>query len=129
MRGTWQTTGGNGGSGVLVLVLIVTAAAVLGSGAAAAIASALEVILIVAGVVIALAIAGGIGLLVYRARSTLPTAAITARPVSQLPPGRRPSLASDHKTALGPPGNEVHLHLNVSPDQLAAIVEHYTQEN
>ena len=129
MRGTWQTTSGGDSGGVLVLVLIIAAAAVLVSGAAAAIASALEAVLITASVVIALVVAGGIGLLVYRARSEPPRTAITARAVSQLAPETHPQLEETSKPALGPSRNEVHLHLNVSPDQLAAIVRHYTEEN
>jgi hypothetical protein len=32
-------------------------------------------------------------------------------------------LEESHKPAIGP-GREIHLHLNVSPDQLAAIMRH-----
>jgi len=34
-------------------------------------------------------------------------------------------LESSHKPVIGP-NREIHLHLNVAPDQLAAILRHYT---
>ena len=37
-------------------------------------------------------------------------------------------MSSEHKTAIEPP-REIHLHLNVSPDQLAAIMRHYSEGN
>jgi hypothetical protein len=39
-------------------------------------------------------------------------------------------LEESHKPALEPreAAREVHLHLNVAPDQLAAIMRHYTGE-
>ena len=125
MRGTWQTTS-SGPSGGLVLVPIIIVAALAGSGAASAIASTLVTILIIIGAVIALAVAGGIAWLIWRARSGRPVAPIPARPVSPLPPISRPQLEEPSKPAAGP-AREVHLHLNVSPDQLAAIVRHYTE--
>jgi hypothetical protein len=36
-------------------------------------------------------------------------------------------LESSRKPGIGP-AREVHLHLNVSPDQLAAILRHHTGE-
>jgi hypothetical protein len=122
MRGTWKTEGG----GLIVAIIIVLIIA--GSGAASAITSALVTVLIIIGSVIVLAVAGGIGVLVYRARSDRPGQAIAARPVYQLPPETRPQLSEPSKPAIGP-GREVHLHLNVSPEQLAAIVRHYTEED
>ena len=126
--GTWQTTGG-GGRGGLVLVLIV-AAAVLGSGAASAIASALVTILIIVAVVIVLAIAAGVAWLVYRARQVVNVRPpdINARPAYQLAAEVRPHLEASGRPAIGP-AREVHLHLNVTPDQLAAIVRHHTEED
>lgn len=121
--GTWQTTGGGG------MVLAVIAAAVLiGSGAASAIASALVTVLIITASVVTAAVLGGIAWLVYRTRSERPGRPVTARPVYQLPPEVRPHLEESHKPAIEPP-REVHLHLNVTPDQLAAIMRHYTREN
>ena len=104
----------------------------LGSGAASAAASALVTIVIVFGCVIGLAVLGGLGWLVYRARSGTarsdrPGGPIAARPVYQLTPDPRPRLEETHKRPIEPPC-EVHLHLNVTPDQLAAIVRHYTGE-
>jgi hypothetical protein len=129
MKGTWQTTDSGGGG----LVLAVIAAVVLiGSGAGAAAASALASLLvtiaIVLGSVTGLAVLAGIVFLAVRARSERPRAPIGARAVSQLPLRPKPQLSPDHKAAIGP-AREVHLHLNVSPDQLAAIVRHYTEED
>ena len=121
--GTWQTTGGGRGGG-LVLVLIV-AAAVLGSGAASAIASALVTILIIAAAVIVLAVAAGVAWLVHQARRGRPPGGPSAH---QLAAGVRPHLEASGRPAIGP-AREVHLHLNVTPDQLAAIVRHHTEEN
>jgi hypothetical protein len=71
--------------------------------------------------------------LVYRvrsgpARSDRPGQAITARPAVQLPPDPRPQLEGSHKPVAIGAGREVHLHLNVTPGQLAAIMRHYTEE-
>jgi uncharacterized membrane protein YccC len=126
MRGTWQTTG-SGGSGGVVLVLV-AAAVLIGSGVLTAVVHALEVILVVAGAVIGLAVAAGIGVLIWRVRSDRPGRPISARVVSLQPPGPRPQLSEPSKPAIEP-AREVHLHLNVTPDELAAIVRHYTQEN
>jgi hypothetical protein len=122
--GTWQTTGGGGR-----LVLAVIAAAVLiGSGAASAIASALVTILIVIGSIIGLAVLGGIAWLVYRARQDRPGRPIVSPAVYRLPPGAPPRLQGPGRPALEP-GRELHLHLTVSADQLAAIMRHYTEED
>jgi hypothetical protein len=124
VRGTWQTTDSGGGGG---LVLVVIAAVILaGSGAASAIASALVTLLIVIGALIVLAVLGGTAWLVHRARSDRPGRPIAAPVMYPLPPGPRPRLEGSRKPAIGP-GREVHLHLNVSPDQLAAILRHYTE--
>jgi hypothetical protein len=124
--GTWQTSGGGGG---LVLAIIV-AVVLIGSGPA--IASALVTVAIIVASVLVLAIIGVIAWLVHRersgpARSDRPGRPITARPVCQVPPEVRPQLEEPHKPAIEPP-REIHLHLNVSPDQLAAILRHYTEE-
>ena len=124
MRGTWQTTGSSG-SGVGLAIL---AAVLIGSGALTTTVHAIEVILIVTGCTIALAVIGGIALLVYRARQNPPGRPIAAPPMSRLATAERPQLEVSHKPAIGP-ASEVHLHLNVSPDQVAAIVRHYTEEN
>ena len=124
MRGTWQTTGSRGSD----VGLAILAAVLIGSGALTTIVHAIEVILIVTGCTIALAVVGGIALLVYRARQNPPGRPIAAPPMSRLAPAERPQLEVSHKPAIGP-AREVHLHLNVSPHQLAAIVRHYTEEN
>jgi uncharacterized membrane protein YccC len=126
VKGTWQTTS-SGPSGGVVLAVI-AALILIGSGAASAIASALVTILIIIGSIIGLAVAAGIGVLIWRVRSDRPGRPISARVVSLHPPEPRPQLSEPSKPAIGP-AREVHLHLNVSPDQLAAIVRHYTEEN
>jgi len=130
MRGTWQTTGGGGGR---VLAVVIVAALAIGSGAASAAVSALEVIAIVLGAVIALAVLGGVAWLVYRARSApapsdRPARPLEARPVYQLPPDPRPELEESHKPAAIGPGREVHYHFNVSAAELAAIMRHHAEE-
>jgi hypothetical protein len=124
MRGTWQTTDGGGGSGGGLVLAVIAAAVLIGSGAASAIASALVTILVIMGVVVGLAAIGGVALLVYRARQ----ASSSALPMYQLPAEERPHLESPRKPAIGP-GREVHLHLNVTPDQLAAIMQHHLEED
>ena len=130
MKGTWQTTDSGGGGGGLVLVLIV-AVVLIGSGAASAAASAVASLLvtlaIVLGVLVGLAVLGGVGFLVWRARQDRPGRPIAARLMYPVPPAARPELEGSDKPAIGR-AREVHLHLNVSPDQLAAIVRHYTEE-
>jgi hypothetical protein len=128
MRGTWQTTSGGGG-----LILAVIAAVVLiGSGAvsaaAGALASLLVTVLIVVASLITLAVLGAVAGLVYRARQDPPGRPIGARTVSQLPPVSRSGLEGSYKSAIGA-GREVHLHLNVTPDQLAAILRNHTEED
>jgi hypothetical protein len=127
--GTWQTSGGGGG----LLPAVIIAAVLIGSGAASAAVSALEVIAIITGAVIGLAVLGGIAWLVYRARSAparsdRPGRPITARPVYQLPPDPRPELEESHKPAAIGPGREVHYHFHVSAAELAAIVRNHTEE-
>jgi hypothetical protein len=130
MRGTWQTTDG-GGSGGLVLVVIV-ALVLIGSGAASAAASALASLLvtiaIVLGSVTVLAVLGVVAWLVWRPRQDRPARLITARPLHQLAAQPRAELPAPASPAIEP-GREVHLHLNVTPDQLAAIMRHYTEES
>ena len=125
MRGTWQTTDSGGGGLVLA---VIAAAVLLGSGAASAVASAVVTILIIVAVVVVLAVAGLVALLVYRTRQDRPGRPIVARPVYQLPPEVQPHLEGSRKPAIEP-GRELHLHLNVTPDQLAAIVRHHTEED
>lgn len=125
MRGTWQTTSGGSGGG-LVLVLI-AAAALLGSGALTALVHALAVLLIVAAVAIPVTAVSIIALAAHRTRSDGPGRPSGPVWVSREPPVSRPQLEVPHKPAIEP-AREVHLHLNVSPDQLAAIVRHYTEE-
>jgi nitrate reductase NapE component len=131
MRGTWQTTDSGGSGGGLVLAVIVVVV-LIGSGAAAraasAVASLLVTLAIVFGAVIAVAVLGGIGFLIWRARSERPGRPIAAAVVRPLPPATRPGLEEPSKPAFSP-AREVHLHLNVSADELAAIVRHYTEEN
>jgi hypothetical protein len=135
MRGTWQTTDG-GGSGALVLVVVV-ALVLIGSGAASAAASAIASLLvtiaIVLGSAIVLAVLGAVAWLVYRARQDRPvlgrrdpSPSIQATPIAARPVHQ---LAAEPQPQLEAPGREVHLHLNVTPDQLAAIMRHYTEES
>ena len=123
--GTWQTTGG-GGRGGLVLAVI-AAAILLGSGAASAIASALLTILIVIGSTITLAVLGGIVWLVHQTRQDHPRQAISARPLYRLPPAVPPQLEASQPLAIQPP-REIQLRLTLTPDQLAAILRHSTEE-
>lgn len=129
-RGTWQSSGtwqANGPSGDLVLAVIV-AAVLIGSGAAHAITSLLVTIAIVLGSTIGLAVLGGIAWLVYRARRNRPGRPSAARPVYQLPPRPGRAWRPPGRPVLEP-GREIHLHLNVTPDQLAAILRHHTEED
>lgn len=120
--GTWQTTSGGGGGGGLAVVVVIVVAAVLGGGAASAIASALEVILIVIGSLIGLAVLGGIAWLVHRTRQDRPRRPIAAPVVYRLPPAEAPRLEAAQPLALEPP-REIHLHLHgLTPDQITAIV-------
>lgn len=126
MRPSGAHTHGPQGGGLVLVVLIVAALAV-GSGAASAAVHALEVIVIVIACVLTVAVLGGIALLAYRARSEPRRRPIGAPAVYELPPESRPVLSSEHKTAIEPP-REIHLHISVTPDQLAAIMRHYTEE-
>ena len=133
MRPSGAHTHGPQGGG-LILVVVIVAALAIGSGAASAAVSALVTIVIVTGCVIAVAVLGGIALLVYRARSAprrseRPGPAIGARPAYQLPPESRPQLEESHKPAAIGPGREVHYHFHVSAAELAAIMRHHTEED
>lgn len=137
MKDGAHTHGPQGGG----LVLAVIAAVVLaGSGAASAVASAVVTIAITAAVAVSVAIAGVIGLLVYRTRSERRRRPIPAPVVSRIGPAQRPELSESHKPAaeqffpraetnqaIGTP-REVHFHLNVTPDQLAAIMRRIEEE-
>ncbi|HEY1323214.1 MAG TPA: hypothetical protein VGF32_23350 [Streptosporangiaceae bacterium] len=95
--GTWKSTGGGGGG--LVLVLVVVAALAIGSGAVSAAVSALVTIVIVIACLAVAAVAGGIALLVYRARSDRPGRPLEAPVVSRIGPGSRPQLSEPYKMA------------------------------
>jgi hypothetical protein len=121
MRGTWQTTGGSGPS-VGVIVGVIAAAWLIGSGALATIVHAIAVVLIILGCTVALAVAGGIAVLILRARQDRPVAPIPARPVYQVPPEPRRELSPPYKAATEP-GRELHLHFHgLSAEQIAAVV-------
>jgi len=127
--GTWQTTSGGGGRGGLVLAVI-AAVVLIGSGAASAIASALVTILIIVAAVVVLAVAAGVALLVYRARQVpdyAPVVRDSAPPVYQLAAEARPHLEASQPLAIEPP-REIQLRLTLTPDQLAAILRHSTEE-
>jgi hypothetical protein len=126
VKGTWQTTDSGGGSGGVALAVI--AAVVLIGGAGSAIASALVTFAITAAAVITVAVLAAAALLVYRTRSERPGRPIAAPAVSPLPPVQRPQLEEPSKPAIEAPRREVHLHLNVTPGELAAIMRHYTEE-
>jgi hypothetical protein len=121
--GTWQTGGGPDLAGLIgVVVLVVIAVTV-----AEFIAAYIWWIVGIGAAVILLAAAGGITYLVHRARQDRSGRPIAGRPVYPVPPAGQPHLEELSKPALEP-AREVHLHLNVSPDQLAAIMRHYTQD-
>jgi hypothetical protein len=126
MKGTWRTDSGGGGLVLAVIIVVIVAGS--GSAVASAITGLLVTVAIVFGSVIGLAVLGGIGWLVYRARQDRPGAAIAARPASTLPSVQRPQLEVSDKPAIGP-GREVHYHFHVSAEELAAILRHYTEEN
>jgi hypothetical protein len=130
MRGTWQGSGTlqttGGGSGGPVLAVIV-AAILIGSGAVAAIIRALEMILIILGCAAGLVVIMGIAWAVWQAREDRWGRPIEARVVSLPAPDLRARLGEPYKPATEP-ARELHLHLNVSPDQLAGILRHYTEE-
>jgi hypothetical protein len=86
VKGTWQTTSSGPGGGLIVAIIVVLIVA--GSGAASAIASAIVTILIIAAAVIALAVIGGIAVLVYRARSDRPRRPIALTAMVRNPPER-----------------------------------------
>ena len=121
--GTWKTTGGGG-----LVLAVIAAALAIGSGAASAAVSALVTILIIIASIIGLAVLGGVGWLVYRARRDGAARPVAARPVYRLPPAAPPRLEASSRPALEP-GREVHLHLTITPDQLAAILrQQHTEE-
>jgi hypothetical protein len=126
MRGTWQTTGSSGGGGLVLAVIVV--AALVGSGALTAVLHALAVLLITAAVAICVTAVSIIALAAHRTRQDRPGAPIADRPVYRLPPEPRPQLEEPSKPAIGP-GRQVHLHLNVSAAELAAIMRHYGGED
>ena len=121
--GTWKTSGPDGG----LVLAVIAAAVVIGSGAAAAIASALVTLIVVAAVVMVLAVLGMIGLVVYRVRQDRPRRAITPPAVYQVPRAAQQRLEAPQPLAIEPP-REVHLHITVSPEQLAAILRHSANE-
>jgi pimeloyl-ACP methyl ester carboxylesterase len=70
---------------------------------------------------------GGIALLVYRPRRDRPGRPIPAPAMYQLPPAAPQDLEDPQRPAIEP-GREIHLHLNVSPGQLAVILRHHSKE-
>jgi hypothetical protein len=130
-QGTGQTTGGGGGGGLAVAVVLVLL--LLGSGAAAraghALMSAVVAALIALAVVLALAIVGGVALLVYRTRQERPGAPFSARLVSRVPPEPLPRLEEPYKPAVEPP-RELHLHFHgASPQDVAAIMRRIREDS
>jgi hypothetical protein len=128
-----HTHGGGGFDGAWVVIL---AAVLIGTGVVSAALSAitrlLELAAIITGCAIGLAVLGGLGWLVYRARSGPRRSDRPGRPIApplarQLPPAERPVLSADHKPAIEPP-RETHLHFHVSAAELAAILRHHTEE-
>jgi hypothetical protein len=126
-----HTHGSGGGLGTAVLVLVGAALAVKLAGPVVAAAAALLHILLIAVVVIlGLAGAGLAGLLAFRvrrrldsaARTVSPRASLRCGPPSPLPPPR-PEIEAPRR-APGPPG-ELHLHFHgVSAEDVAAILAH-----
>ncbi len=114
--GTWKTTSGGG----LVLIIIVLILA--GSGAASAAASALVTVLLIAAGVIVLAITGGVGWLVYRARQPRPQLPVTPPLVYQVSPAAAQRLEAPRPLAIEPP-REIHIHIHTAdPAEAAAII-------
>ena len=117
-EGTWQTTSGLrirhvAGLGLALLLL--------GSGAAA-IATAVLIMLIAAGAVILLTVAGLAAWLLYRGRrgSIAPRRAL-------VPPYAVHQLGAPERPALEQP-RELHLHFHgVDPAEIAGIVRHQRQ--
>ena len=103
---------------MVVLILV-------GSGAASTAASALVTVLLIVAGVIVLAITGGVGWLVYRARRALKSPGawvISGPPAHQLPPEVRPHLEAPRQLAIEPP-REIHIHIHTAdPAEAAAII-------
>ena len=115
--GTWQTTGGGGGALVLIAVAVL-----IGSGAVSVVARALEVIAIVLGCTVAVAVAGCIGWVVWQLRQDRQGGAIARPPVYQLPPKSVSALTDSRAPAIEPP-REVHLHFHgTDPADVAALI-------
>jgi hypothetical protein len=131
MQGTWKTTSGGSGGG-LVLAVIVVAGVLIGSGAASAAVSAVVTILVIAGVLVGLVLVGGVGVLIYRARQvpeSLSAPRIPAPAAYQVAAEVRPQLGGARVPAIEPP-REIHYHLHgLTPDQLAAVMRHQTEED
>ena len=81
-------------------------------------------VLIIVSVVIGLAVLGGLGWLVIRARRGRPIA--DRADVSGIP-DPRPRLEGPSRPTIEPT-REIHSHLNVTLEQLAAIIRHNTEE-
>ena len=104
VRGTWQTTGSGGGGLVLARHRRGGPDRLrrrLGGRQRA------RDVLIIAGVVIVLAVAGVVALLVYRARQDRPGRPIRPGRCTSYPPKSRPQLEESHKPAIGP-AREIH---------------------
>jgi hypothetical protein len=128
VRGTWETSGPDLGpvGGVAVLAVLTAAAYAVAEWVLAW----LWLIAVVTGACAVLAVALALVVLPRAARwrdrrdvagyEAQRPAWLAAEPVRQVP--RTAPQAVE-------PRREVHLHLNVTPDQLAAIVRHHLEEN
>jgi hypothetical protein len=129
MKGTWETTDGGGGSTLLAVLAVLAAAAIAGpvlAAVATAVAELVRIVLIVAGTLAALAVAGVVAFAavrVHRWRTSAPARASLPAPPSwraiQTPPAPRPLPASR------PPAIEQHVHHHwhgVSAEDVAAII-------
>lgn len=113
--GTWKTTsGGGGGLALVVIVAVVLIGSGAASAAASAVASLLVTLAIVLGALIGLAVLGGIGFLVWRARQDRPGRPIAARLMYPypVPPAVAPHLEGAGRPAVEAPRNELHLHFH-----------------
>ena len=122
--GTWQTSGPDFGS---VVVLVVAGACVV--VAASVVAWILAWLWAVLLVLAACAVLTAVIVLRLKRWSDRQAAAVfaarepprlRAEPVAEVPRVERPAIE---------PPREIHLHLNVTPDQLAAIVRHHLEED
>jgi hypothetical protein len=106
VKGTWQTTGSSGRGGGVV-VAVIAAAWLIGSGALSAIVHALAVVIIILGRTVALAVLGGVAVLILRTRQDHAGAPIAGRVVSPAPRPQATPLAASQPV---PPVIEHHYH-------------------